>query len=590
MQQTKHPERIRLQGQEGGPACFRDVSPEASSPARAGTGTRWVARLPAIARPLERRAPKRHTPVEAVSRRLEAGRARASFRDPNAAGWEPGTWSRLELGGRRGGFERVPQPPRSSATRRWGAGHNGGMVLRGSCNPKLRSLHRFYRLIAYLLLGVVFLTDARPQSAYAQSPTKAGTIDVIEVTGVIDPSSASYVQDRLRRAERDGAEAAILQLDTPGGLEVSMRAMVQDILGSRVPVVAWVAPRGARAASAGTFLTYAAHLAYMADATEIGAATPVNLGQSSEVLERKATSDAAAALTELARERGRNTDFAQDAVRRAASIGATQAVQTNVVDGKASSLRQLLEAMDEAKVDVAGRGEVILETWDTGAGAPSVTVRFQHPNPLEQLLHALTSPEVAFLLLLVGMFGLIFELYNPGIGLAGILGAVSLLLSFYGLSILPTDWLGVLLIVLGAALFVVDLQAAGLGVWTLGGLIALVTGGLILFSGAPELELPLWALVAGVAGTLLFFISVMTAALRVRLRRPITGEESLVGMVGEATTDIAPEGTVLTKGILWRARTMETGIAAGSRVEVKATEGLVLLVEPVHEVEPSSTA
>jgi membrane-bound serine protease (ClpP class) len=209
-------------------------------------------------------------------------------------------------------------------------------------------------------------------------------------------------------------------------------------------------------------------------------------------------------------------------------------------------------------------------------------------NLLQQLLHAVTNPEVAFLLVLVGIFGIIFELYNPGIGLAGILGAVSLLLGFYALSVLPTNWVGVLLIVLGVIFFLVDLQAAGLGVWTVGGIAALVAGSLLLFSGVdPSVELSPWAVVAAVAGTLLFFISVMTAALRVRLRRPITGQESIVGTVGEAKTDIAPEGTVVTKGTLWRARTMETGIAAGSRVKVMATEGLVLLVEPLHEDDPA---
>jgi membrane-bound serine protease (ClpP class) len=163
-----------------------------------------------------------------------------------------------------------------------------------------------------------------------------------------------------------------------------------------------------------------------------------------------------------------------------------------------------------------------------------------------------------------------------------------LLLGFYALSVLPTNWVGVLLIVLGVIFFLVDLQAAGLGVWTVGGIAALVAGSLLLFSGVdPSVELSPWAVVAAVAGTLLFFISVMTAALRVRLRRPITGQESIVGTVGEAKTDIAPEGTVVTKGTLWRARTMETGIAAGSRVKVMATEGLVLLVEPLHEDDPA---
>jgi membrane-bound serine protease (ClpP class) len=423
-------------------------------------------------------------------------------------------------------------------------------------------------------------------AAPAAGQDEAESVDVIEVEGVIDPTLSNYLRGRLQVAEADGAHAAIIRLDTPGGLDVSMREIIRDILDSDVPVVVWIAPRGARAASAGTFITYAANLAFMADATELGAATPVDLGggDMSETLERKVTNDAAAFIGELARTRGRNAEWAEDAVREAASIGASEAVEINVVNGMASSLAELLQGMDGETAETGSGETVTLETWDEAESRPSVGVRFQEMNLLQRLLHAVTRPDIAFYLVLIGLFGLIFELYNPGIGLAGILGGVSLLLGFYALSVLPTNWAGVFLIILGVIFFVVDLQTAGLGVWTTGGTAALVAGGLLLFSGAsPVLELNIGSLIAAVAGTLIFFISVMTAALRVRLRRPITGEEGLVGAVGEAKTDIAPEGTVMTKGTLWRARTMETGIAAGSKVLVKATEGLVLLVEPWHE-------
>jgi membrane-bound serine protease (ClpP class) len=419
---------------------------------------------------------------------------------------------------------------------------------------------------------------------HAAQSSSARTVDVIEVEGVIDPTVADYLVGRLQAAQREGVEAAIVRLDTPGGLDVSMRDIIQEMLDATVPIVVWVAPRGARAASAGTFIAYAANLAYMAEATEIGAATPVNLGgEQSATLRRKVINDAAAYIRGLARERGRNQSWAVQAVREAASIDAARAAEIEVVNGIASSLGELLEAIDGAVVETS-RDRARVETWDQASGSPSVVVRFQEMNLVQQLLHAVTSPEVAFLLLLAGIFGIIFELYNPGIGLAGILGVVSLLLGFYALSVLPTNWVGVALIALSVAFFVVDLQAAGLGVWTVGGIAALVAGGMLLFSGADdELALSPWAIAGAVAGTLLFFISVMTAALRVRLRRPITGEEAIVGTVGEAKTDIAPEGTVVTKGTLWRARTMETGIAAGSKVKVMATEGLVLLVEPLVE-------
>ena len=432
-----------------------------------------------------------------------------------------------------------------------------------------------------LFVPIVLLLLLLVNGAIAQ-PAPEQTVDIIQVEGPIDPQIAEYLTARIAEAQEDDVHAAVIQLDTPGGLDVSMRAIVSDILNSEVPIVVWVAPRGARAASAGTFIAYAADLTFMAEATELGAATPVNLGgEVPEALERKVVNDAAAFLRELGIQQGHDPEWAEEAVVEGASLGATEAAERGVVNGLASSLGYLLRAMDGQTVE-AGETEVTLETWDEAASTPSVAARFQEPNVLQRLLHAVTSPDVAYLLLLIGMFGIIFELYNPGIGLAGIIGALALLLGFYALSVLPTNWAGVLLIVFAVSFLIVDLHTAGLGVWTVGGVLGLVFGGLILFS-SDLLDVSIGAIVAGVAGSLIFFISVMTAALRVRLRRPITGEEGLIGTIAEAKTDIAPEGTVVTKGTLWRARTMETGIAAGEKVQVKATEGLVLLVEPLHD-------
>lgn len=440
---------------------------------------------------------------------------------------------------------------------------------------------RFVRLA--LVAGLVpALAGPLASPALAQADP-ATSVDLVEVTGVIDQPSADYLLARLQGAQDDGVQAVVIQLDTPGGLDVAMRSITEAMLNSRIPVVVWVAPRGARAASAGTFIAYAAHLAYMAEATEIGAASPVNLG-GGDTLDAKVTNDAAAYIRALAQANDRNAEWAEDAVTQAASISSAEAVDIGVVNGSASSLGDLLRIMDGQQVELADGGTTTLETWDEAAGAPAVTIRFQEMNLVQRLLHAVTTPDVAFLLLLVGMFGLIFELYNPGIGLAGIIGGVCLLLGFYALSVLPTNWVGVLLVVLAVVFLLVDVHTAGLGVWTAGGVASLVAGALLLFSGAaPALRLDLWVIGAALFGTLVFFISVMTAALRVRLRRPITGQEGIIGQIAEARTDIAPEGTVFTNGTLWRARTMETGIAAGAKVEVKATEGLVLLVEPLHE-------
>ena len=423
---------------------------------------------------------------------------------------------------------------------------------------------------AFIASGPLAAQEARP------------SVDLVQVKGVIDPPVAQYLEDRVEGAARGGVQAVIVEIDTPGGLQVSNQRLVSAVLEAKVPVVAWVAPRGAGAAGAGALLVYASNLAYMGEATELGPAGPPTLASNTSS-QRAALS---ALFDRLAQMRGRGPGSAPPPVIKDQIVPADIAVQSAYVDGTATSLRALLEAIDGQRV-VMDDGVRTLETWDENAGAPSVTIRFAQMNLAQRLLHAVISPEVAFLLLLLGLFGLIFELYNPGIGLAAIAGAGSLVLSVYSLSVLPTNWGAVLVVVVGVLLLLFDLQTGALGVASIAGLAALVGGALTIFRGAPDaLALSTWAVVAAVALTIIFFVSVMTAALRVRLRRPVTDEDGIVGTIAEAKTDIAPEGTVLTKGTLWRARTMEMGIAAGSKVEVKATEGLVLLVEPFHEPEP----
>jgi membrane-bound serine protease (ClpP class) len=418
-----------------------------------------------------------------------------------------------------------------------------------------------------LLLSATALLTAAP----AQSQSSAA-VYVIQVDGVIDPPVARYIVDRLDRAEDAGAHAVILQIDSPGGLQVSNQELVDAVADSPVPVVAWIAPRDARAASTGTLLVYAADLAYAADSTSLGPLAPATLDADDDATTRAARE----LLLDVALRPGA-------ALVAGRVVDADNAVTSRYVDGSASSLRDLLEGMDGAAAQVDGRW-LELETWDESAGTPSVAIRFAEMDPFQRLLHAVTDPKVALLLFLAGLFGLIFELYNPGIGLAAIVGVGALALAVYALSVLPTSWGALLVITAGIALLLLDLHAAALGPASALGLVALAGGSAFLFRGAPPpLSLSPLAIGVAVVVTIVFFVSVMTAALRVRLRRPVSDEEGIVGTIGEATTDIAPEGTVLTKGTLWRARTMETGIAAGAKVEVKATEGLVLLVEPLHE-------
>lgn len=418
-----------------------------------------------------------------------------------------------------------------------------------------------------------------------QEPTRP--VHIIEVDGAIDPAVSEFLRHQLEVAQEE-ASALIVQIDTPGGLDVSMRRIISDMLASRVPVAVWIAPRGARAASAGTFIAYAANLVYMADATELGAATPVNLGgEVPEALEEKATNDAVAFITELAQLRDRNVEWAEDAVRDAASAGATEAVEIGVADGIASSVDQLLEAMNGERVEVAGGTQVVLDTWDVTADQRSVSVRRIGMNPFQRLLHLVTQPEIAYLLVSFGSMGVLFELYTSGIGLAGILGGIAMMLGFYGLTILPTNWAAIALVILGMAFMLVEVHTPGLGIWVVGGSVALVAGGLLLFAGAtPALRLDPWAIVAVVGTTVPFFLFAMTAALRLRRRPSVIGAGSLIGMIGEARTDIGPEGTVMTKGSLWRARTAGEPIAAGSKVRVTATEGLTLIVDAGTEEGP----
>ncbi|HEU4481088.1 MAG TPA: nodulation protein NfeD, partial [Actinomycetota bacterium] len=275
--------------------------------------------------------------------------------------------------------------------------------------PLLRSLPRATLLV---LLGALVGSLVSPAAVAQEDDSR--TLDVIRVEGIIDPPTADYLRSSLEGAEEDGVHVAVIQLDTPGGLDVSMRAIIQQILDSEVPVVVWIAPRGARAASAGTYITYAANLAYMAEATELGAATPIDLGGGD--LDRKVTEDAAAYIRSLALARDRNVEWAEEAVREGASLAAPEAAEMNVVDGVASSLGDLVRALDGAVVTTAGGARITLETWDETADppTPSVRIRFQEMNVMQRLLHAVTTPDIAYLLLLVGFFGIIFELYNPG--------------------------------------------------------------------------------------------------------------------------------------------------------------------------------
>ena len=420
-----------------------------------------------------------------------------------------------------------------------------------------------------LVLGVLWgaISSARAQG------NQGDPVDLIQIKNLLDPIQADYLIDRLGRASSDGAQAVIIEIDTPGAIDVDLEEVLTAIGEAGVPVICWVAPREAQAAGIGAFMVAAAcDATYVAVDSTIGPAAPVNLavpnGSPNDVI--------------ASRLFPRSGPRPADPTWATRTLTVAQAIEANIAHGEASTLDSLLQQLDGLELF----GAPALETFDADTGSLSAPVRFQGMGIIDRLLHTVTNPNLVFLLLLAALFGLIFELYNPGIGLAGILGAAALVLALYGLNTLPTSWPAVLLIVVGVCGFLLDLQIGALGVFTIGGGLAVGAGGALLFRGAAsELLVDPWAIVAAVVATILFFVSVMTAALRVRLRRPVTDADSPVGTVGVAKTDIAPEGTVVTKGALWRARTMEMGIEAGSKVKIMATEGLVLLVEPWHEHE-----
>ena len=417
---------------------------------------------------------------------------------------------------------------------------------------------------ALALLALVAPAWSSPRSQ-ASGSSQAGAVDYFELSGVIDPVSAKALVRAIDQAAADHSAALIVRLDTPGGLRVSVTELVDHIRHATVPIVLWVAPQGARAAGAGVFVAYAAPILVMGPGTILGPVVPVNLDGRPD---RAAAGGYLTAIASAAPHTGTTVtpDAASD--EEAAKLG--------IVSFRAGSLGTLLQNLDGKTVIVNGQPQKL-----SVAGAP---IRFRKLGFLDRLLHAATRPAVAYMLLLIGLFGIVFELYFPGIGAAGLMGGGALVLSLYGFSVLPTSWAALALVVVGLVALVPDLHSGGLGVPTAVGTLALVTGSILLFPHAPPaLRLPWWAIVAGVAGTLLFFISIMTAALRARAARPPAGIEGLVGSVGIARTDLVPDGEVTAAGSLWRARTLGAALPEGTKVRVRSVSGLLLLVEHAGE-------
>jgi membrane-bound serine protease (ClpP class) len=463
-----------------------------------------------------------------------------------------------------------------------------GRESRGPISPALRGCAAGAILLALLV--------------FSQAAAAAQAV-VLEVDGVIGPALADYVTREIRAADPSETRAVILRMNTPGGLDTSMREIIRAILASPVPVITYVAPSGARAASAGTYIAYASAIAAMAPGTNLGAATPIQIGglpqlpgrnpapgqgdrgeeankeanktgaanEPADTESRKAINDAVAYIRSLAELNGRNAEWAADAVRSAVSLPASEALKLHVIDVIADDLADLLAKIDGRTVKAGGKS-VRLAT----AG---IAVVDEPPGWRTELLAAITNPNVAFILMLLGIYGLIFEFLSPGSVAPGTIGAISLLVGLYALNLLPINYAGVGLLVLGIGLMIAEAHIGSFGVIGIGGIAAFVIGAIVMFrSGAPGATLSPWMIAAATLATAAFFLLVIALLLRSRRRPVVTGKEALVGAEGEVVTWPGEEGRVRVAGEIWRARALKP-LPPKARVRVVDRDGLVLIVE-----------
>jgi membrane-bound serine protease (ClpP class) len=405
----------------------------------------------------------------------------------------------------------------------------------------------------------------------------ADHIDVYTVEGIINPVVVEYMVGGIERAEEEGAVAVIFQLDTPGGLVESTRLIVKALLNAQVPTVVYVAPSGARAASAGTFVTMAGNIAAMAPGTNIGAAHPVT-GEGKDIegdMRQKAENDLAAFARSIADKRQRNADWAEKAVRQSVSITETEALEQHVIDLIAEDIPDLVAKLDGRTVSLP-TGEVTLRT-------ASAAIRYQQMSWRQRLLAVLSHPQFALMLLSLGSLGLLIELYNPGLIFPGVIGAISLLLAFYSLQTLPVNYAGLALIGVAFLMFILETQIASFGMLTIGGIVAMFLGSLMLIdSPADYLQIPLSTIILVVGTTAALFTFVVGAAVRSIHRQPVSGQEGMLGETGTVTGRIDLTGTVFVKGTLWSARSAAP-IEAGETIRVTGMDGLKLTVERVTE-------
>jgi len=428
---------------------------------------------------------------------------------------------------------------------------------------------KFIRIL--LLLGLIITASIAIEVEAASS-----RIDVLHAEGVINPVLADYIERGIEQAEEDNAIVCIIQLDTPGGLDTSMRDIVKDIVNARVPVVVYVSPSGARAASAGVFITMAAHVAAMASNTAIGAAHPVLIGTEgeegmSETMEEKVVNDAAAYIRSIAEAHGRNMEWAEKAVRESVSATEQEALELNVIDMVAPDLDSLVSQLDGRQITMLGGDIVTLHTQ-------GATINHIKMNTIEDFLYAISDPNIAYILLSLATLGIMAEIFNPGLIFPGVVGAICGLLAFYSLGMLPVNYAGVLLVVLAFGLFIAEIFTETFGLFTAGGITSLVIGSLILFKGGPLFQVNPWLITAMAVIIAALFAFVISRVLRVHRRQAFTGREELIGKTAVVKVALEPEGTVFLKGESWTAISGKGRLEPGEAVIITKVDGLKLYV------------
>ncbi|MGH2553105.1 MAG: NfeD family protein, partial [Chitinophagaceae bacterium] len=401
----------------------------------------------------------------------------------------------------------------------------------------------------------------------------------MKIDGSINPVSADFIHNGIEKAKKQNAECLVIHLNTPGGLLKSTRVIVSDMLESPVPVVVYVSPGGAHAGSAGVFITLAAHIAAMAPGTNIGAAHPVSMqGQMDTIMNEKVTNDAAAFIKTIAEKRHRNMVWAERAVRRSYSYTETEALEDTAIDLVAKNEQQLLQMID-GKTVLLISGEKILHT----SSARIITYKM---TTWEKLLDLLSDPNIAYILLLIGLYGILFELYNPGAILPGIVGVISLILAFYSMHSLPINYAGLALIIFAVILFLLEIKIVSHGLLAIGGIISLLIGSMMLIKSGSSLEfvkISRTLIITATVVSALFFLFVIGAGLKAQRRKGVTGIQALTGAIGEVTETLSPVGTIRVMGEIWNAESVAGNISKGEKVRIKEMRKLKLYVEPIHQ-------